>query len=75
MTLLVITDKRNGRHAIDVAQEGMLEYKLSETVGTVSGAKLFQAVSSAVKVLDSYVLLQDRDGVNSLWSFHAQEPG
>ena len=75
MTLLVITDKRNGCHAIDVAQEGMLEYKLSETVGTVSGAKLFETVSSAVKVLDSYVLLHDRDRVYSFGSFHAQEPG
>src|SRR6267378_3456814 len=34
MALLVITDKRNGRYAIDVTQEGMFEYQLSETLVT-----------------------------------------
>src|SRR5437762_9746598 len=75
MALLVITDKRNGRYAIDFTQEGMFEYQLSETLVTVSGAELFQTVSSAVEVLDCCVLLENHDRIYSLGSFHAQQPG
>ena len=56
MTLLVITDKRDRSHAIDVAQERMLEDKLSEPFIAVSGAKSFQSISRAVKIFDPNIL-------------------
>ena len=75
VTSLVITDKRNSRYAVDVAQEWMLEYQLLETVGTMSGAKLFEAISGVVKVFDCYVLVEHSYRRHSFWRFHANKAG
>ncbi len=73
MPPFVISHKRDGSHAVNVAQKRVLEHNVSKTIRAVGCAKRLESIPGTVKVFDGYILCRRIKRSHGPGRLHANE--
>ncbi len=74
VSLLVVTEKRNGCHSVQFSQKWMFEDYVFQSLLAVGCAKRFQTLPDAIEVCHRRLFQRRVAGIHRLRSFNANQP-